>query len=248
MKTTHFIAILLIALIWGCKKEKDTPCEQTEQHYYLPDSLNGWYADIVPPSDEYRNFFCKSNTGLTETMKVTAHREGATTVHDECLVTYFHSYYFEYQSSLYGNRFSLKAEFEDNRWYPNGWDDTADDNVHPDKINFGIKYSFRQAGEMLPYFVDLRQPLIPHKKNVLKANYFSHNHLPAVTTYLTCDSCITYLGSITQNGNVYDNVYRYKVPINLGNGEAYSEFLINQKNGIIQFKRKDNSVWTIDPF
>ena len=75
--------------------------------------------------------------------------------------------------------------------------------------------------------------------------YFTADQ-PTITEI--CDTCIQYVGEVKQGNKVYSDVTRYLSTFTESiSPTVVSEFLIDKKYGIIQFKKRDGTTWTIEP-
>jgi hypothetical protein len=226
--------------IYGCfrSSQKEDTCKYFEESYYLPDTLYKWYDNAVPRGSERVNYMAKSSSGLSETLIVFKEDSGY-----EKSICYLKNYFttgLSYRSTLYSNNMIIRLGFRTN-YYPNGFK-PLDFNTYTDFVDFRIIFGY--SG----YDVSLIQPISPKYHNQLKAAYVTYTKLPAVTQFLTCDTCIEEIGTYLEGIHTYNNVFRYKNPLMFGDSNSIKEFLIDRKYGIIKVTRKNNVNWTIAPF
>lgn len=243
LRIAYYLLILLFTIT--CKKNDNAPCEITRKDFYIPDTLFTWYSKVMDKNLTTKNFSCKSSTGLSETMVVSKFYQDQS--FEECYEFTYHQNAFYYTSLTYDNNFEVGIEFENNMSYPNGWGE-RDFKVHTDKVYLYINYSIKTGSKYSGQYLDLRQPLAPVYKNNMSVVYYREDIPVSNANYIQCDTCVQYIGSVLQNGKSFNDVFRYISPINYGLPETCSEFLIDKDYGLIQFKKRDGTIWTLDNF
>ncbi|MFI5220922.1 MAG: hypothetical protein ACHQK8_01255 [Bacteroidia bacterium] len=246
MKNKWIICSLTLLIIGGCKKDSSlTSCNQVTTDYYLPDSLYTWFNKVMGIDSSSKNFYARSNTGLSETM--VASRFATSSSGSGCENKIYHQNTYTYLSNTFRNYFRLSVNFENQSTYPNGWNSSNFD-LQTDKISLYIHFDLLNNSNNCVYDVDLKQALSPTKSNKMNVAYYTYDSVPFKTTLMTCDSCIQEIGNYSQNGKSYNEVCKYISPLNFGNPRDPLEFLVDKKFGVIQFKTKDGTTWTIDNF
>ncbi len=244
--------IFYVALVYfsSCRKDtivsKKEPCIPETFNYYLPDSFYNWYTDIVDTTSNQRFFILKSNSGLTETIE--ANKASPFNVYEDgffsskCDKYNYWGCFYSYRSNLYKHYFSINVDFQyddvDANRYTYG-------KAYTDTVNLVLNYVTYNSNTVWNTHVFMVQQLIPFKSNKLKMVYFTADQ-PTITEI--CDTCIQDVGEVKQGNNVYSNVTRYLSTFNESiSSTVVSEFLIDKKYGIIQFKKRDGTTWTIEP-
>lgn len=246
-----FIGMIFL-LLFACKKENyisnKPPCTPQTYNYYLPDSFYHWYTNLVDTGTTLKYYVLKSNTGLTETIEINKaspfniYRDGDHGTGPTCNTYNYWGYFYSYKSNLFKHYFFINVDFQ--------YEDIDEDRyaygrAYTDTVNLVIDYVTYNSTTVWNTHVFMVQRLLPNYSNKLKMVYITGDQ---PTVFEECDTCVQYIGEITQGNRIYKDVTKYISTLTTSiSSTVITEFLIDKKFGVIQFKKRDGTTWKIEP-